>query len=269
MNKMIQRQDIVPPWIEKQQELIKAAHVFRARLRNDWKRQAARTIASRGGTLHEQMRRADLYALAEAKHNPRRTKVEQVAVPTNATDDPIMLSVMQEADSTSTAPVQVKVDTRTAEEILTEALAAETQDESTQPAQPVASDPATPKVALPAPFRIPEWEAAERSYHTLAISNLNTLTRTYNLMAPDLAKKPYYHLARELASCYSDVAPQIAEAIKERSLRPPQKINESAARAGNGGILDKFAGEKARIYDSKAPHYGLKEWWADIFGKNV
>ena len=35
MNKIIQKQEIVPPWIEKQQELIKAANVFRARLRVD------------------------------------------------------------------------------------------------------------------------------------------------------------------------------------------------------------------------------------------
>ena len=35
MNKIIQKQEIVPPWIEKQQELIKAANVFRARLRAD------------------------------------------------------------------------------------------------------------------------------------------------------------------------------------------------------------------------------------------
>ena len=38
MNKMIQRQDIVPPWIEKQQELVKTANVFRGRLRADWVR---------------------------------------------------------------------------------------------------------------------------------------------------------------------------------------------------------------------------------------
>src|ERR1700722_3904904 len=79
MNKMIQRQDIVPPWIEKQQELMKAAHIFRARLRNDWKRHAARTIASRGGSLQEQMRTAERYAEAEKVHNPKKRAVEQIS----------------------------------------------------------------------------------------------------------------------------------------------------------------------------------------------
>lgn len=58
MNKIIQKQEIVPPWIEKQQELVKSATVFRSRIRKDWKRHAARVIASKGGGLQEQVRRA-------------------------------------------------------------------------------------------------------------------------------------------------------------------------------------------------------------------
>ncbi|KAB8336815.1 hypothetical protein FH972_021124 [Carpinus fangiana] len=38
MNKIIQKQQIVPPWIEKQQELVTEAARFRGRLRNDWLR---------------------------------------------------------------------------------------------------------------------------------------------------------------------------------------------------------------------------------------
>ena len=38
MNKIIQKQDIVPPWIEKQQELVTTASRFRSRLRADWRR---------------------------------------------------------------------------------------------------------------------------------------------------------------------------------------------------------------------------------------
>lgn len=65
MNKIIQKQEIVPPWIEKQQELVKAAAVFRSRLRADWKRHAVRVIASQGGSLNEQVQRARAYAAAE------------------------------------------------------------------------------------------------------------------------------------------------------------------------------------------------------------
>lgn len=70
MNKIIQKQEIVPPWIEKQQELLKMVNTFRARMRNDWRRHAARTISSKGGSLEQQMRRAKAFALAEEKHNP-------------------------------------------------------------------------------------------------------------------------------------------------------------------------------------------------------
>lgn len=44
MNGMIKKQDIVPPWIEKQQEVASAAATFRKRLRHDWKRHVARSV---------------------------------------------------------------------------------------------------------------------------------------------------------------------------------------------------------------------------------
>ena len=65
MNRMIKNQDCVPPWIAKQQELATAVRRFRARLRSDWKRHAARVIASHGGSLLQQIRRAEAFAAAE------------------------------------------------------------------------------------------------------------------------------------------------------------------------------------------------------------
>src|SRR5690348_2707270 len=91
MNKMIKRQDIVPPWIEKQQELLKTAENFRGRLRHDWKRHASRMIAARGGTLEQQIARAAAHARAEELHNPRRRNHEQITVPTNSTDHSLVL----------------------------------------------------------------------------------------------------------------------------------------------------------------------------------
>ncbi|KAJ4307821.1 hypothetical protein N0V94_009602, partial [Neodidymelliopsis sp. IMI 364377] len=76
MNKIIQKQEIVPPWIEKQQELTSAASRFRGRLRSDWKRHAARMIASTGGSLQDQIRRAEAYAKAEQIVNPSKVKKE-------------------------------------------------------------------------------------------------------------------------------------------------------------------------------------------------
>ncbi|KAG4220699.1 hypothetical protein PC116_g30822, partial [Phytophthora cactorum] len=110
MNKMIKRQEIVPPWIEKQQELAKAAHVFRARLRSDWRRHASRMIASKGGSLEDQINRARQYAKAEELHNPRKRNVDQIAVPTNTTDDPVMAKMRQQASIETNAEAVPKTD---------------------------------------------------------------------------------------------------------------------------------------------------------------
>ncbi|KAH8670204.1 hypothetical protein BGZ60DRAFT_375452 [Tricladium varicosporioides] len=263
MNKMIQRQDIVPPWIEKQQELVKAANVFRARLRNDWKRHAARTIASCGGSLQEQIRKAELYAESEKIHNPKKRAVEQISVPTNATNDPVMVKIVQETPTKSSADttptIQVVLQTPSGEIPVVEAPNPSTET-------PITVTP-TEYPALPPPFRIPDWEKAELSYLNLAITNLNNITRSYNLMAPDLAKKPYFSLDRELKSCYADIAPLLAKEIKERAARPPKELVEKIGHTP-GSVLDRFAiADKAKIYDSKKPLYGFKEFWSDLFGE--
>lgn len=251
---MIQRQDIVPPWIEKQQELVKAARVFRARLRSDWKRHAARTISSRGGSLEERMAQADRYAEVERIYNPRKRPIEQISVPTNLVEDFSMVKIapnMQElASSTAAKPVP---------EALPEAA---TPDFS----RPGPQDLPSPLTSPPAPFRLPAWEAAEMSYLQLSISNLNSLTRSYNLMAPDLAKKPYFSLERELNSCYAEVAPELADAIKERATRPKNNLMETMGQShGPSHIMERFTTGNAVVHDSKRPLYGLKEFWSDLW----
>ncbi|OAA56169.1 hypothetical protein SPI_07780 [Niveomyces insectorum RCEF 264] len=242
LNKMIQRQALAPPWIEKQQELVREAQTFRARLRTDWQRHAARMIASRSGPgLEAQLRQARAYARAEQVHNPRSQRsFEHAAVPTTTTNDPVMSGMLQSnvAATTSDAADASNVD-------FDEADANE----------------------LTAPFRDPQWEATERAYLELAVAQLNALTRSYNLMAPELAKKPYFALDRELRACFADVAPTLADAIRERAARPAARppVGDAVGRR----VLERFAGEgragAARVYDSKAPHYGFKEMWRDLW----
>lgn len=111
MNKIIQKQEIVPPWIEKQQELTAAASKFRSRLRAEWKRHAARMIASKGGSLQDQIRRAEAYAKAELNANPLKKKQEVLTV---VEDDGQLSQISLSGelkvtpppkDSTSTAPI--------------------------------------------------------------------------------------------------------------------------------------------------------------------
>lgn len=229
LNRMIQRQDIVPPWIEKQQELVKTARVFRQRLRNDWKRHAARMIASSGGSLHEQMRRAEEYAAAERIHNPRRRDAEKMAVPTTSTDHVVMAKLRQH---TAGSP----------------------EPELDAPRQ--------------APFRDADWEQTESAYMKLSVEKLNSITRSYNLMAPELARKPYFSLQRELATCFADVAPLVANEIK---LRATGSMTASrprpAARPEGGGIMGHLGGQDSvKIHlEAKDKAYGLREWWADFW----
>lgn len=241
MNKMIKKQEMVPPWIEKQQEVVKAATVFRARLRNDWKRHAARMIASRGGSLEQQILTAEEYARAEEVHNPRRRNSDQVAVPTNTTDDVVMVAMRQEALPVSPADVPAPSPGATSE----------------------------PEVTLTRPFRDADWEATERSYMELAINNMNTLTRAYNLMAPELAKKPYFSLERELKACFADVAPLVANEIKDRARRPSRPAQGQLGPQA-GSLLDHFVmeGKSSKVHDSRAPHYGFKEFWKDLWQRS-
>lgn len=220
MNRIIQRQEIVPPWIEKQQELAKTAGALRSRLRADWKRHAARMIASKGGSLAEQMARAEQYAAAERVHNPRRAA----------------------------------------------AAAAETTDGTTE--EQHVSGPETGP--LPRPFRDPDWEKAEHAYLKLSIDQLNSITRSYNLMAPELAKKPYFSLQRELDACFADVAPLLAREIQERATQPratSKLTSKPSPYKGEGLVSSLVRKDSVRIYDTRAEPYGFKEWWKDVWKK--
>lgn len=270
MNKIIKKQEITPPWIEKQQEVISTANTFRRRLRNDWKRHVSRTIASRGGGLESQMRLAEEYAYAETLENPTKKQLETIntiddkghmsqitisgQLKPTPTDDATQLEeeieVMEQTfnDDGSLKPPEDQVKVSTQQPLLTQA----------PPPQP-------PRRSNVSPFRDPQWEETERSYHNLAIQNLNSLTRSYNLMAPDLAKKPYFSLERELRSCFADVAPEVANAIRERALAPKVKNIEVIGHTP-GSVLEKFSMDKAsQVYDERKPQYGFKEFWRDLF----
>ena len=292
MNKIIQKQDIVPPWIEKQQELVQAAARFRGRLRVEWKRHAARVISSKGGSLQAHIMRAEAYAAAEQLVNPRAKKVEainefdnqgklaQVTVtetpspPGDADAIASTITVTEELAASSpslthmtTAPSQTSPPN--AIPLIPTLNANPTLTSTTIPPPPPAAERAPAPASsvsptAPHPFRDPTWEATERAYHTLAITDLNNLTRSYNLMAPNLAKKPYFSLDRELRSCFADVAPQIPHAIRERASTPTIKVEVVGHRPG--GVLERFGGDKAKVWDEKKPQYGFKEFWRDLWG---
>lgn len=198
MNKMIKQQDLVPPWIEKQQDLVRETTAFRNQLRTAWLRHAARMLAAKGGSLEDQVARADAYAAAEKAHSPTAAATSRL-------------------------------------------------------------------------FRDPAWEAAESKYLTLAVERLNSMTRSYNLMAPELAKKPYYSVDRELQRCYAAVAPLVGREIRDRALKLPGSNVRGMTKAA--GVLEKLGGgggggDAVVVHvegDEKA--YGMREFWRDLWVK--
>ncbi|MCJ1290967.1 hypothetical protein MMC34_002509 [Xylographa carneopallida] len=271
MNKIIQKQEIVPPWIEKQQELVKTASVFRSRLRADWKRHAARVISSKGGSLEIQIRRAEAYAAAEAANNPKAAKSESFTeidgqgnlAQVTVTETPVDKGAAEDTTITVTETeleespkIRSKGSTIASPDIVGNAGISPRINEK-------ASERVAPSLRA-VPFRDPDWEKLELPYHTLALSNLNNLTRSYNLMAPDLAKKPYFSLQRELRSCFADVAAQLPAEIKQRAMAPT-KIRVQVVGHRPGGVLEKFGNEHAKVWDSTRPNYGLKEFWKQLW----
>ncbi|KAK7546286.1 hypothetical protein JOL62DRAFT_204945 [Phyllosticta paracitricarpa] len=282
MNKIIQKQDIVPPWIEKQQELVADATRFRTRLRNDWKRHAARMIAAQGGSLEAQIRRAQAYAEAEKVFNPQKPKTETLS----AVDDEGHMSQITLAGELKATPSSDAAAEPTEQITITTSMPAaaaaeveqekvtivEPNDGSTTSPDPTSSSPSPPKPA-PAdhPFRDPTWEATEHSFLALSISKLNDLTRSYNLMAPDLAKKPYFNLDRELRAAFADVAPLLPDEIHARATMPKARRigGKAGGEGGEGegeGFMERLAGKKVRVSVDRRPTYGFREWWRDVFG---
>lgn len=236
MNKIIQKEELVPPWIEKQQELSREVDRFRQRLRADWRRHAARLISSEGGSLDAQMKRARAHAVAEERLVERERI--QKAFQNNA--EP--LAAKEETPNESTAEVGSKDNT--------------------------SSDTSESSEVLPhlPPLRDPHYLSIERPYHEVTVKNLNSVARTYNLQAPPVARKPYLYLDRELAACFADVAPTLAEEIKRRATErvqgPSSIINQKATSLA--GSLSTT--QTSRVYDEDdSKGYGFKEFWRDLF----
>lgn len=255
MNKIIQKQEIVPPWIEKQQELAKEVDRFRQRLRSDWRRHAARLIASQGGSLEQQVRHAKAYAAAEARLASSRRAQSAISSSSSSSDtDPSSSSftpITHEGRISSRPPPPPPESQSTA---VTD------------------SNPDDPLPNLP-PLRDPSYLSIERGFYELQIKTINDLTRSYNLQAPRLAQKPYLNLERELDACYADVAPTLADEIVRRvtEKRAPESgaQDEKSSGGGGSGIFDALAGKQpVRVYEEdRSKNYGLKEFWRDLWGK--
>ncbi|KAJ5964227.1 uncharacterized protein N7479_004103 [Penicillium vulpinum] len=236
MNKIIKQQEIVPPWIEKQQQLGMEISRFRERLRADWRRHAAMLIASKGGSLDAQMKRARAYAAAETRL-ANKAKLEA-----SFEEDTSVSEINTDGRIVSKSEVSPAI-----------------KNESEENSEDLAHLP---------PLRDPGYLSIERSYHELAVKQINSLARTYNLQAPASAHKPYINLDRELNACYAAVAPELAEEIKRRATeraRPSSVVPPvPSSRFGSLGTA-----QTVQVYEEdQSKGYGMKQFWRDLFTKS-
>jgi len=97
-------------------------------------------------------------------------------------------------------------------------------------------------------LRDSEWEARERSYHDIAIGEVNTVVRRYNGVAPYAVRRPIYDRAAELKKVYEDGAEEILKAVRKRVaegsvgssdtffLRDEEGEGWLGTRGGHGGV---------------------------------
>ena len=64
-----------------------------------------------------------------------------------------------------------------------------------------------------ATLRDPVWEEQERSYHEAALSEVNSLVRKYNAVAPYIARRALYTRNVELERLYKESAKEIHEKL--------------------------------------------------------
>ncbi|OJD26422.1 hypothetical protein ACJ73_02195 [Blastomyces percursus] len=223
LNKIIQKQEVTPPWIEKQQEVAKEVDRFRRRLRSDWKRHAVRLIASQGGSLESQIQRARSYAAAEVWLGNSGRNTSNIA----------------------------KIN----------AKAPESHDSPSESQRP----PSVP------PLRDADYLKFEQAYYNLTVKTLNALIRSYNLMAPPVAQKPYLKLERELLSCYADVAPSLPGELQRRATERPRDSTRSIPPGTHeSGLLKSLSvTQNVRLHEEDpSKRYGLKQFWRDLWNRN-
>ncbi|KAF3482889.1 uncharacterized protein GIQ15_02213 [Arthroderma uncinatum] len=230
MNRILQKQEATPEWIQKQHSMQSEINQFRSRLREDWRNHAILMIRSQGETMETQVRRARAYVAAESRHNK-------------------ILQARAQNQLNGSADSQGQPSTAGGEEI-----------SSTPNTEPLEDLPC---------LRDPQYLATEREYHELKIKRLNESIRSYNLQAPQVSQRAYLNLQRELDSCYADTALGLPEEIKRRATgRSHNSGLTNGRQEGLGGYqLSPGLGHKARIYDEDSSKgYGFKQMWRDLWG---
>lgn len=123
-----------------------------------------------------------------------------------------------------------------------------------------------PSVEMISGYRDPAWLEKERSYHEMAIKELNGIVRRYNGVAPYTVRRPLYTREAEVDRMYEDCVDDIRKGLEERSRNLGVGSQGSGSRGGGGVQADgKLAGwilgDKPSIYLFRK----IVKWIREVF----
>lgn len=115
-------------------------------------------------------------------------------------------------------------------------------------------------------WRDSDWEARERSYHDTALSEINSLVRKYNGMAPYAVRRTPYALESELEKVYKESGEDILKGIAER-------VNATSTRV-RGRAIELDDEERAGGNLAREQHWApvrirdvIRQWMAPLMGR--
>ncbi|KAG5352244.1 hypothetical protein C0989_003075 [Termitomyces sp. Mn162] len=98
-------------------------------------------------------------------------------------------------------------------------------------------------------IRDSEWEQRERSYHQVALEELNALVRKYNGMAPYAVRRPYYIHNVEMERLFENCAESILSALKERTqTQETKKMANAAGERGESSVVGTKGDENLQLW---------------------
>jgi DnaJ homolog subfamily C member 28 len=113
-------------------------------------------------------------------------------------------------------------------------------------------------------FRDPGWEQRERSYHEVALKEVNSLVRKYNGAAPYTVRRPFYarniEMERVYEACAEDIWRELAERARGSTLPCDMPSGEAMENAG----IDADAGQVGEVW-SVGDH--LRKWVESVVSR--
>jgi len=98
-------------------------------------------------------------------------------------------------------------------------------------------------------FRDPGWEQRERSYHEVALKEVNSLVRKYNGVAPYAVRRPFHIRDVEMERVYESCAEEIWQELVRRARETTTSPRDMTPNNGGSATSSANSGEAWSIGD--------------------